>query len=74
MINFEEVTDVAKWAIVALAIVAIAWAPVSCVKDGNAKVQIAIEQGVDPIRARCAYAASGTSSPACIVAAAKEVK
>lgn len=64
--------DVSKWAIAAVTVVAVAWAPVACVRGTDAKIEEAIKSGVDPIKARCAYrsSAGGNSSSDVICAMA----
>lgn len=62
--------DVAKMLIGAVVVIAIAWAPVSCVRSTNDKIEAAIQNGTDPIIAACAFGSSNGSSTTCTVAAA----
>lgn len=72
-----DLEDVIKWAIGAVAVVAIAWAPVSCSKNKMEKIQSAIESGIDPIEAKCAYSGSGGNNSGditCTIAAMGSMK
>lgn len=69
-----DLEEIIKWAIAAATCVAIAWAPVACSMHENNKIEAAVDKGVNPILARCAYSHGSTSAPACIVATAKEPK
>lgn len=66
-----DLEEIAKWVIAAIATVAVAWAPVSCTKHSNDKIESAIKSGIDPILARCAYSSGGgtSASAECSVAA-----
>lgn len=68
-IDWEELRNIVGWIVGAAAVVLIAWAPVKCSMDQNAKVAQAIEGGANPIDAACAFTSNGSSSP-CIVRAA----
>lgn len=57
-----EFEDVFKWGIAAIVIIAVAWAPVSCSKNKSEKIQSAIESGIDPIQAKCAYGGTAGSN------------
>lgn len=63
-------SDAARWITAAVVILGVAWAPVACTMNNNEKINAAIERGVDPIKARCAYA-SDPGAVTCAVVAAK---
>lgn len=63
----SQVETVAGWIAATVMVVGVAWAPVSCNSNNNAKIEAAIERGVDPIKARCAF--SSSNEGACTVAA-----
>ena len=65
----SQVETVAGWIAATAMVVGVAWAPVSCNSSNNAKIEAAIERGVDPIKARCAYS-SGNYGTTCAIAAA----
>lgn len=67
--DWEELRNIVAWIVVALAAVFIAWAPVSCSMDGNAKIAQAIQAGANPIDAKCAYSSQGDTA-ACAIRAA----
>ncbi|MNN71078.1 hypothetical protein D3C81_1869790 [compost metagenome] len=68
-IDWEEARNIVGWIAGCAMAVLIAWAPVKCTMDSNAKVAEAIEQGANPIDAACAYS-SNMGSSSCIVRAA----
>ena len=43
------------WLFGSIVVIAVAWAPVSCTRSNNDKIEEAIKNGVDPIIARCTY-------------------
>lgn len=54
-----------------VAAIAIAWAPVACTSSNNAKIAEAVNRGVNPIEAKCAYSSAGSENVACAIMAAK---
>lgn len=64
----NEILAMVLLAVVAVCAVAM---PVSCVKDTNAKIAQAIEQGGDPIAIRCALG-NTTPETACAISASKQ--
>lgn len=68
-IDWEELRNIFAWLAGCAMVVLVAWAPVKCTMDGNAKVAQAIEGGANPIDAACAFSNQGSSAP-CIVRAA----
>lgn len=67
----RDLETIAGFIAMTIMVVGVAWAPVACNNSNNAKIEAAIENGVDPIKARCAYA-SGPDATACAISAAKE--
>lgn len=66
--NLEEII---KFGIIALVVLGVAWAPVACTMSNNNKIETAIDKGVDPAIARCAYAAD-TNATFCALAVQRQ--
>lgn len=71
-LDWEEIRNIIAWIMCALAVIFVAWAPVSCSRDSNDRIESAVKAGVDPQEAACAYGYSQNSTPACIIVAAKK--
>jgi len=54
-------------------VVGVAWAPVSCTKMNNEKIESAIKVGIDPVIAQCTYSAT-PDRVACAMASASKNK
>jgi hypothetical protein len=64
-----DLDDLSKWIITAVVLIAIVWAPVSCVRSNDDNIAKAIAAGVDPVDARCAYKGDTGYSTTCAVRA-----
>lgn len=62
------------WVIGAAVVLGVAWAPVACTVSNNTKIAAAVERGVDPLVARCAYAANPDRVQCGVIAAQKGAK
>lgn len=51
-------SDWIGWIVFPAMVIGIAWAPVACTMNNNEKIQSAIERGINPIAASCAYSLS----------------
>lgn len=70
-IDWEEVRNIIAWIVAAMAVVLVAWAPVKCTMDSNERIAQAIESGVNPIDAQCAFGILNDQSKCAIRAATK---
>lgn len=71
-IDWEEVRNIAGFISAAIAAVLIAWAPVSCSKYTDTMINEAIQKGIDPADARCAYQGDTQNSNTCALRAAQQ--
>lgn len=67
-----DLNSIAGWTAAGIVALGVAWAPVACTMSNNEKIASAIQDGADPIVARCTY--SENPNPVlCAVAAVKGV-
>lgn len=70
--DWQEIRNIAAWIAGCAMVVLVAWAPVSCVKDRNAKIESMVQAGMDPLSARCAIVGEGEREFTCAILAAKK--
>lgn len=54
-VDWEEVRNIVGWIAGCAMVAAVIWAPVSCSKNNNEKMEAAIKAGSNPIDAACAF-------------------
>lgn len=64
--NYEALIG---WGMAGLFCLGIAWAPVACTMSNNAKIEAAIQSGIEPMKARCAYSVDPDRVQCAVIAA-----
>lgn len=69
--DWEEARNMVAWVAACSMLAVVAWAPVSCTQQTNAKIEALIQKGVDPVAARCAIKGQEGYESTCAILASK---